>query len=422
MSKARFKRAVLAALRGEPDTAWLGLLPALQSKQGSDLLRWLDQGGLSLLFLQRLQTCAPAPNAADWLGALRPRLERNTKRVQDMLEEFQRLHQALRACGVTAAALKGFTLIPDFCEDPCLRHQVDFDFLIAPTSLRAAAEALHSCGYSSGHLSESRETCFTTPLRHIPSPQDDIYAVQRHRQVDLHVSIWEECSWFSINAPADCLDFAQPGNVHGVPYLGLTLEDKFLMQVFHAFRHSFRSWVRLSWLREIGQFMENHGGNSALWHKIIARSGDTCLTRMVFPFVLGIANRLFGSPIPSQIVSWTSDAMPLSLSVWLDHFAVDWAISDWPGSLNNLFLTDLFIPDRAKRFEYVRGRLFPKSSSTSIGSVAVNSSGMFLRLQAARLSYVTHRAAVHLTDISRLPLQQVRWKRGLQASRRSIVD
>jgi hypothetical protein len=143
---------------------------------------------------------------------------------------------------------------------------------------------------------------------------------------------------------------------------------------------------------------------------------------MAFAFVLGIANRLFGSPIPSQIVSWTSDAMPFSLSVWLDHFAVDWAISDWPGSLNNLFLTDLFIPDRAKRFEYVRGRLFPKSSSTSIGSVAVNSSGMFLRLQAARLSYVTHRAAVHLRDISRLPLQQVRWKRVLQASRRSILD
>jgi putative nucleotidyltransferase-like protein len=422
MSDARLKRGVLAALRREPDTVKLKLLPRVQSKSGYQLLRWLDQSGLSLLFLNRLEACEPTHSLSEWVGALRPRLAGNTERVRDMLAEFQRINTAFQIRGITAAALKGFTLLPDFCDDPTLRHQSDFDFLVAPGDLRNAADALRHCGYSTAQINESGETCFTTPLRHIPTAQDDIYSVPRHRQVDLHVSIWEECSWFPVEYPTDCLEHVRPGSYAGISYLGLSLEDKFLMQVFHAFRHSFRSWVRLSWIREIGHFLELHAENDALWHRGIARAGTSHLTKLVFAFVLGLTNRLFASPIPAPMQSWTADAMPFSLRVWLDHFAVEWAVADWPGSLNNLFLTEEFIPDRTQRLAYVRGRLLPKSSSTSIGSVAVNSGGMFFKLQATRLRYVTRRAAVHLKDIFRLPMQQVRWKRALQASRRSILD
>jgi hypothetical protein len=422
MSDTPMKRAVLAALSRQPDTAKLALLPAVQRKRGNELLRWLDQSGLSLLFLRRLEACEPTPRLSEWLAALRPRLARNTERVRDMLAEFKRINTAFQIYGITAASLKGFTLVPDFCEDPCLRHQSDFDFLVNPSSVRTADDALRDCGYATNQLNEAGETCFTTPLRHIPTAQDDIYSVQGHRQVDLHVSIWEECAWFRVEYPTDCLEHAQTGSYRGVPYLGLSLEDKFLMHVLHVFRHSFRSWVRLSWIYEIGQCLENHEEDCALWNKVIARAGGSPSAKLMFALVLGLTNRLFASPIPSSIQSWTADAMASSLHVWLDHFAVDWAISDWPGSLNNLFLTGEFIPHGAQRRAYIRGRLLPKNSSTSIGSVAVNGGGMFLKLQASRLRYVTHRAAMHLKDIFRLPLQQVRWKRALQASRRSIVE
>jgi len=36
--------------------------------------------------------------------------------------------------GVRFVALKGFTLTPAFCPAPHLRHQTDFDFLVAPDS------------------------------------------------------------------------------------------------------------------------------------------------------------------------------------------------------------------------------------------------------------------------------------------------
>ncbi len=421
MPDARLKRAVLTALRREPDTAKLALLPPVNSGSGGRLLRWLDQSGLSLLLLKQLDACEPTQRISEWVSILRPRLIGNTERVRDMLAEFQRINEAFRGRGVKAAALKGFTLVPDFCGDPCLRHQSDFDFLVTPESVRTAAEALRDCGYFTAQLNEHGETCFATPLRHIPSAQDDIYVIQRHRQVDLHVSIWEQCAWLSPAFPSDCLEYARPASYAGVPYLDLSLEDKFLVQIFHVFRHAFRSWVRLSWIREIGYFLENRTDHDVLWHRVIARARNSQSVGLVFAFVLGLTNRLFASPIPASLRSWAAGATPPSLQVWLDHFAVDWAITDWPGSLNNLILANLFIPNRAQRVAYIQGRLLPKSSSTSIGSVAANSRAMFLRLQAARLRYVTHRAAVHLKDIFRLPLQQVRWKRALQASRRSIL-
>ena len=138
-----------------------------------------------------------------------------------------------------------------------LRHQTDFDFLVDPKSVAAAAEAFQSCGYSTACLSESAESCFTTPLHHVPSEEDDIYSPQRHRQADLHTSIWENTPWLKVNVPHDCLQHAEPAVLHSVHFYSLSLEDKFLMQVLHLFRHSFRSWIRLSWLLEIATCIQH---------------------------------------------------------------------------------------------------------------------------------------------------------------------
>jgi hypothetical protein len=205
-----------------------------------------------------------------------------------------------------------------------------------------------------------------------------------------------------------------------VKYLGLTLEDKFLLQVLHAFRHSFRSWVRLSWIREIAHCSEKHVENTALWNSVMERAGSARLTKSIFAFVLGLAERLFHSPIPAPLRSWTAEARTPSLRTWLDHFGVDWAISDWPGSLNNLFLTAEFIPDPNLRKQYWRSRLLPTKAQTSLGPVAATRPDKFLRLQAARMRYVAQRAAVHLKDIAALPRQQLRWRRALGSSRGSI--
>jgi hypothetical protein len=414
MSNAAGKRAVLAALSFQPDFSGFATLPSLESQNGQHLLRWLDRSGLSLVLLRRLQTSQATPSiSAEWLDALAQRLASNVLRTRDMLAEFKRVNDAFRAHGVTAVTLKGFTLAPDFCEDLTLRHQTDFDFLIDPDSVERAADALQRCGYSTSQLNKTAETCFLTPLRHIPSADDDLYALQHHRQVDLHTSIFEQSPWIQIQVPQDCLQRAHVQSIYGIDFLALSLADKFILQVFHAFRHSFRSWIRPSWLLEIGRFMQLHQDDTSLWTRIIERAGSTGLTKCIFAFVLDLVTRLFRTPIPAQLQGWTKETTSLAVRVWLDAFAVDWAISDWPGSLTNLLLAAEFIPERRLRIQYCRSRLFPRKSHASMGAVVTSSGNMFLKLQTTRLSYLAHRAAVHLKDMASLPMQHLRWKLAL---------
>ena len=366
MGNPRPKRAVLAALRCAPNFSELAALPAFDSRVGRHFQRWLDQRprshGLAPVKKHRAETKV----SEEWRYALERRMAHNVERTRDMLGELQRLSESFRSRGVRAASLKGFTLAPDFCDDACLRHQVDFDFLVDP-DVNAAADALQSRGYFTSRLNKSGETCFVTPLHHIPTKSDDLYEIQRQRQVDLHTSIWEPCSWLPVEVPQNCLESAKPQTIYEAEFLSLSLGDKFLVQGLHAFPHSLRSWIRVSWMLEIARCMEKHQENATLWNHVMERAGSGRLTKRIFAFVLGLANRLFDTPIPSPLLCWSEASMSRSMSAWLDHFAADWAIADWPGSLSNLFLSTEFISDRSLRRQYWGSRLLPKKASTSLG-------------------------------------------------------
>jgi hypothetical protein len=418
VTRTRPKQIVLAALSHDPDFVDLPTLPTVDSKAGSELLRWLDQSGVALVLLRRLQKHNAVPLVSGgWRQALEARQARNIRRTEDMLQEARRIQNAFLSFGIRAVCLKGFSLSPDFCEDPFVRHQVDFDFLVSQGSVHTAAEALCSCGYRTAKVNESSETCFVTPLRYIPSAQDDLYAVQRHRQVDLHVSIWEPYEWLSVEVPQDCLDFAQPQQTNGLEFLSLSLEDKVLFHTLHLFRHALRSWIRVSWLLEIANCIKYHDKNLTLWNRVIERAGTGRPSKTIFAFVLGMVNRLFCTPIPEPLNLWQSTAMSSPLKAWLNDFALDWVLSDWPGSLNNLFLASEFIPHRRDRMKYWQSRLLPNKTRTPLGSIASATTKSFMKVQAAHLRYVARRAAVHLTDIAVLPRQQIRWRRALASTR-----
>lgn len=416
MTNAVHKKSILAALRHSPDFSGVSAIPPLETRQGRSLQGWLDRSGLALVFLKRLQDFDATPRlTAAWRRSLGQRLEDNIERTRDIFEEFQRINTSFDQSGVASAAMKGFTLIPDFCEDAALRHQADLDFLVAPGSVKAAAHALQALGYFAAVLNESGETCFTTPLRHVPSPDDSLYGLQRHRQVDLHVSLWEESPWISLRPPTDGLERAKPCQLQGIACRRLTLEDRFLFQVLHVFRHALRSWVRVSWLFEIARCLEIHQADAELWKRVVGRAGDESLMKSAFAYVLGLCQRMFQTPIPAPLGLWTAPTVTAPLRTWLDQFAVDWALADWPGSLDNLLLTAELIPNGAQRIEYWRSRLFPSSRQMSLGKPRHGDNQMFFALQFARMRYVARRSAVHLKDILGLPAQQIRWVRALKA-------
>jgi len=415
------KRSLLQSLKRNADLGGIASLPPLQSGHGARLMRWLDESGLALSLLKSVRSHATGGGlSADWRDALEGRRERNDGRLQDMLGEFQRLNDAFRAQGILAVTLKGFSLVPDFCADASLRHQTDFDFLVDSGNVDAAADVLRSCGYSTPQLSHSGESFFTTPLHHVPSRTDDLYAIQHHRQVDLHVSLIESSPWLHMDFPSTGAEAVIPMSISGTSFNCLPLETRFLVQVLHAFRHSFRSWLRLSWLMEIGRCMDQYLNDDRLWARLRNRAGDGLMAKRIFAFILSLTNRLFEIRIPPAIADWATEGMTPSLRAWLDDFSEGWALTDWPGSLSNLFLAPDFIADPGLRYEYFRSRLIPKRERLTIETPSGNDLERSFLWQLQRWKYVAHRAGVHLGDLVRLPLEQLRWQRALGSARAGL--
>jgi hypothetical protein len=284
-----------------------------------------------------------------------------------------------------------------------------------------AAKVFLECGYTTTQLNADGETCFTTAMQRIPSTDDYLYAMQYQRQVDLHTTVWEKCEWLAMATPRDSMDGAERRSVDGAEFWALALEDSFLFQVLHVFRHSLRSWIRLSWLLELGRCVERHREDAEFWKRVTRRAGESGLMKKVFGFVLGLAQRVFGVQMPLAIERWTAGTNAVALHTWLDRFGLNWAATDWPGSLDNLFVTVEFIPDPKLRKEYWRSRLLPRMANTSIGKIEAGDAKAFIRLQGARAKYLAQRASAHIKDICGLPVQGLRWKRALDASRRSMV-
>jgi Uncharacterised nucleotidyltransferase len=417
------KRLVLRALQRDPDFAAIATLPSPGSRNGQRLMLWLDESGLALNLLVGIRTqAASSRSIEEWREVLELRMERNAIRMKDMLAEFQRLNNAFRTKGIRVITLKGFSLVPDFCPDPVVRHQTDFDYLVDPHEVAAAGEVLQSFGYSTPKLSCTEESSFITPLFHTPARGDNLYALQHHRQVDLHVSVIESSPWLDIAVPRNSVQHAVPRNLKGVQFYSLPLADQFVCQALHAFRHCFRSWLRLSWLLELGRCMELHQADDALWEIVIARSGDGPTMRRIFAFVLSLTNRLFQARIPSPFLSRISPSMTPVMLAWLDQFSVEWAISDWPGNLSNLFLASEFISDKKLRKQYFASRLLPKRARMSIETMASPQKKHSMAWNFQRWQYLAHRSRVHLKSLVSLPLEQLRWKRALSAAQHRLSE
>jgi hypothetical protein len=104
-----------------------------ERKQG---VSWVHDAGLALYLLQKLKQRNDTdilPTAI--LSRLEENLAANRRRVVYMARRFEFLNQKLSAAGVRYAAVKGFSLVPQFCPDASLRHQSDFDYLVDHGSL-----------------------------------------------------------------------------------------------------------------------------------------------------------------------------------------------------------------------------------------------------------------------------------------------
>ena len=219
MRNGALKHAAISALRFEPDFSGLRELHMCGSKGFTNFTTWLDHSGLALYFFGRLRDYGKLGLLpSDFRDALEQRVHSNRKRMEAMVNEFSKVNTELKSRAIPHAFLKGFTLTPEFCADPALRHQTDLDILVYSDSVTEATQALVACGYSLRGTEAGGRLRFATPLQYVPSAQDDIYRVSRHREVELHTSIWEETGHVSLVMPKDCLALARTRNLQDIEY------------------------------------------------------------------------------------------------------------------------------------------------------------------------------------------------------------
>jgi hypothetical protein len=409
------KRAVLSVLGSKSD---LGLIEVLRNcnRTGTKrLLLWLDQSGLALHLFDRLQR----EQALDLVNmalrqALEQRARQNRVRMLAMLSEFSKLNESFANHSVRYSALKGFTLVPEYCSDPSLRHQTDFDFLIAPESAKDAARALVSCGYALQELGASREMTFGTPLLHSPSRHDNIYDVPRHRQVDLHTVLWHEAHCVSFGAPTDCLNRVQHKSLLGVSFPALAEDDMFLLQVLHAFQHLLSSWIRLSWLFELDHFLGTHEQDAALWHSVRERAGCDVKLRRAIGLILHLTNQIFASRLPPILEEWCLAPLSRSAKAWVRQFGVTWAISDLPGNKLTLFVHREFVNDANLWRKYLRSRIFPMHLRSPLDLGADSTLRLKVKAMVALCAYAFRRVISHVREMVCLAVETIRWRQLLR--------
>ncbi|MDT8067883.1 MAG: nucleotidyltransferase family protein [Terriglobia bacterium] len=320
------RRAVLACFKPKPD---LGeFLRITTSIERTQLLRWLDESGMAIYLVQRLAEHELFQQIdVDLRQALYQRTEANRRRTSVLLREFERVNTALQSVGIEYAVVKGFTLRPEFCPEPWLRHQSDIDLLISSTALAPATECLGSLGYKLEAGEGSGEICFALRSEHMPSPQDFIYDPPRHQHIEVHTDFYQAHCGVSLEVGRDWAEHIEWREIAGVRFPALHLPHRFLTQVLHVFRHT-SSWARVAWLYEIARFVERFENNDELWHTTDSLLYDDN-ARRACGVVCVLVTNAFGTKFPAIIQETWIQPLPVRQMSWIREHADLWMLSDF---------------------------------------------------------------------------------------------
>ncbi len=398
----------------------LGRLEGASRAQWECCLSWMHDMGLALYFLKMISY----RNAEDLvpeslLQLLNRDLSANQRRVAFMEKQFVYLNQRFGETGVKYAAVKGLTLVPQFCRDASLRHQSDLDYLIDERSLPQARHMLEGMGYFL-HKESSQEYIFVMPSAGQPSRGHEQYEAEAAYSVELHrtVSLFRGLRLVEPRF----IQSTTTRELRGSVYQTLSEEDAFVLQGLHCFHHILDGWVKLSWLYELAYFIERRGTDDLLWQKVLRKLGNDPLLREAVAVAVKLAASFFKAPVPYAVEEWSDDLRP-AVRLWVEHYAQPWVFGKnrmgefgeqglFPTSKLVLFLHQQFAADpRAWQRDVALGRLFPLERLARIARTITTKPSSVLRPQLRKRERVLRRIAFHLAAGIRYLWEVPRWRR-----------
>jgi hypothetical protein len=365
---------------------------------------WLDASGLALYFLDRLrelnlQRAVPLQ--------VRQRLEQNLadnrERSHDAFAELTRVHSALSEAGIEYVNVKGLTLFPHACKDPALRLQLDLDIVAYPDDAQRCQAILESLGYlltsASGDVWE-----FTTPSTQLPSV-GDLYKPKPQRSIEVHFrygvgvdDIFETREW-------------QKRDGQSLPVLSDV--NAFLGQATHLLKHLHSEWIRLSWLLEFRHSVRYWADDREFWLRLHRTAAEDPELRTALGAAILLTTAAFGDFAPQSLKDWTVNTMDRRMRLWLDLYARDAIMADYPGTKLYLLQPPIFTARRSAVAER-RLRLLPLHTPPMIVHPGRQSSLLDrLRAVVTQAKYITFRLRFHLAAGLQYRREAPRWRRHL---------
>ena len=345
-------------------------------RQWERVPQWLDDAGLSFYFLQKLKDVNAIDTIPDSvLGHLQQNFAANQLRVENMSRRFDLINKKFNDAGIRYAAIKGFSLVPEFCPYSPLRHQGDLDYLVDDESLPAACRVLVEAGYIAKDSLSSVEKIFVIPGGK-PSRGAEQYSPGAPHAVELHTNMWDGDMHQLPQVPnLFFLDRAVSKHWNGLSFPALCDEDAFVLQILHTCHHLFTLWIRMSSLFEMGYFLNRRADDVEFWNRTAQGIGESPTLREFVVIVTELVSRLFTAPLPAFIHEWAVKIRPAS-RVWIEHYARRCAFSELPGYQSSLFPTAKFVLFLHQQFRedasvgksVVQKRLLPYSRISRMAS------------------------------------------------------
>jgi hypothetical protein len=411
--------AVIAAFR-DPAESLAERLAAVSYHDWERTYYWLDANDMALYFLNQIQTLGLENAIPD---AVRKRLEQNLAdnrmRTASMLAEFRSLNKAFLKAGLRYANIKGFTLAPESCPDPCLRCQLDFDFLIDGRQQDLAREVAAAAGYrltSAKHNALEFKAGSSALIR-----IEDHYKPCEQRSLELHFIPVLSSLAGSTDAGDERLDRLTVKTWDGLEFPVLDPSDQLIGQALHVFGHVCSPNTRLAWFLEYKRHLEYRANDSFFLHDVELRAKAVPQASIAIGLTSLLSERLFGGEAPAQLNNWTLDRLPRRIRLWGETYATKAIVEEFRGTKLHLFLLEA-LGGGDRQPVKMRRKIFPLHFAPRVMHPAPGDTvWRRLRIEAAQILFNFSKARFHIVEGIRFLRESTRWKRLLSSLDREAM-
>jgi hypothetical protein len=398
----QLREAVLLAFC-DPMPAECERLQNLSSREWQSLLTWLDTSGMALYFVDRLTQLGRRemlPPAV--LARLQQNLVDNIERTSSMIAESTAIHLSIQNAGLSYAVLKGFSLWPVSVPKPELRSQLDLDFLISAGSAPEARRILEARGYRLAAISgRSWEFKSGTPGK---ASLKNLYKPTLHRSVELHLEM-TDCEPDSLLARTGKLCF------HGICMPVLHPVDLFLGQGLHLYKHVLGEFWRTAHLIEFRRHVLARYDDKAFWQDLRWLSEGNLRATVGLGVIVLLISHTMGDFAPEELTSWTTDALPIRIRLWVERYGRQAVFASHPGGKLYLVLQQELERAGLTAKRSVSHALLPKRLPPAIAHASANET-LFAGLVRYRRQavFILFRLRFHLVEGVRYLWESSRWQ------------